>query len=181
MLTSTSSQCYGGSNPIRPPEWQRIPFTSGKSAHHKAFVAPKRCECGGGGTRERLPPSGQWRDKHEHLYMPMEHAAYLAKPDYICSEATKEDLNLSTAPRHDDPLSRHRLSYLNGGVGSGKATRAIELFRTKKKPSSSPRPIAWPKRCGPGASRRRHLTASSAGAVRQTGRPNGWDRSLFPV
>ena len=55
--------------------------------------------------------------------MPMEHAAYLAKPDYIAN--TKKDLSPSTAPRHDDPLSRHRLSYLSGG---GKTTRAIELF-----------------------------------------------------
>ena len=63
--------------------------------------------------------------------MPMEHAAYLAKLDYIAS--TKKDLSPSTAPRHDDPLSRHRLSYLSGGGGggggcSGKTTRAIELF-----------------------------------------------------
>ena len=62
----------------------------------------------------------QWRDKGDSLYMPMEHAAYLAKPDYICSE---KDLTPSTAPRHDDPL--------NGGGGSGKTTRAIELFRTR--------------------------------------------------
>ena len=80
-----------------------------------------------------LPPvaPGQWWDKGEHLYMPMEHAAYLAKPDYICSEATKKDLTTSTAPRHDDPLSRHRLSYLNGVGGSGKTTQGIELFRTR--------------------------------------------------
>ena len=58
----------------------------------------------------------------------MEHAAYLAKPDYICSE---KDLTRSTAPRHDDPLTRHQVSYLNGGGGSGKTTRAIELFRTR--------------------------------------------------
>ena len=38
----------------------------------------------------------------------------------------------STAPRYDDPLTRYRLSYLNGGGGSGKTTRAIELFRTRK-------------------------------------------------
>ncbi|MEW8689282.1 MAG: hypothetical protein AB2556_25955 [Candidatus Thiodiazotropha sp.] len=38
----------------------------------------------------------------------------------------------STAPRYDDPLTRHLLSYLNGGGGSGKTTRAIELFRQKK-------------------------------------------------
>ena len=59
--------------------------------------------------------------------MPEEHAAYLAKHDYIAN--TKKDLSPSTAPRHDDPLSRHRLSYLSGGVVSGKTTRAIELFR----------------------------------------------------
>ncbi|MEW8689164.1 MAG: hypothetical protein AB2556_25360, partial [Candidatus Thiodiazotropha sp.] len=36
------------------------------------------------------------------------------------------------APRHDDPLSRHALSYLNGGGGRGKTSRAIELFRQKE-------------------------------------------------
>ena len=60
--------------------------------------------------------------------MPMEHAAYLAKPDY---KATKRDLTPSPAPHHDDPLTRHQLSYLNGGRVSGKTTRAIELFRTR--------------------------------------------------
>ena len=54
--------------------------------------------------------------------------AYLAKPDH---KATKKDLTHSTAPRHEDPLSRHRLSYLNGGGGSGKIARAIELFRQR--------------------------------------------------
>ncbi|MEW8689428.1 MAG: hypothetical protein AB2556_26690, partial [Candidatus Thiodiazotropha sp.] len=56
------------------------------------------------------------------------HAAY-AKPDY---RATKKNLTPSTAPRHDDPLSRHSLSYLNGGGDSGKTTPAIELFRQKE-------------------------------------------------
>ena len=71
----------------------------------------------------------QWRYKDEELYMPVEHAAYLAKPDCIvCKANTKKDLSPSTAPRQDDPLSRHRLSYLSGGGGSGKTTRAIELF-----------------------------------------------------
>ena len=68
----------------------------------------------------------QWRDKDEMLYMPVEHVAYLAKPDYIAD--TRKDLSPSTAPRHDNPLSRHRLSYLSGDGGSGKTTRAIELF-----------------------------------------------------
>ena len=27
----------------------------------------------------------QWRDKDEKLYMPVENAAYLAKPDYIAN------------------------------------------------------------------------------------------------
>ncbi|MEW8689017.1 MAG: hypothetical protein AB2556_24625 [Candidatus Thiodiazotropha sp.] len=48
----------------------------------------------------------------EKLYMPMEHAAYLARPDF---RAAKKNLTPSTAPRHatprqDDPLSRHRSS-----------------------------------------------------------------------
>ena len=77
--------------------------------------------------RDGIAPA-QWRDKGESLYMPMEHAAYLTKPDY---KATKRDLTPSSAPRHDDPLTRHQLSYLNGGGGSGKTTRAFELFRTR--------------------------------------------------
>ena len=109
-----------------------------KSALHKAFVAPKRCDCGEVGcvlcllgedydAPVKVAP-GQWRDKGENVYMPMKHAAYRAKPDY---KATKKDLTPSTAPRHNDPLSRHRLSYPNGGGGSGKTTRAIELFRRR--------------------------------------------------
>ncbi|MEW8689408.1 MAG: hypothetical protein AB2556_26590 [Candidatus Thiodiazotropha sp.] len=60
--------------------------------------------------------------------MPLEHAAY-AKPDY---KATKKNLTPSTAPRVDDPLSRHALSYLNADGGSGKTTRAIELLRQRE-------------------------------------------------
>ena len=49
----------------------------------------------------------------------------------VCKANTKKDLSPSTAQRHDKPLSRHRLSYLSGGLGSGKTTRAIELFRQR--------------------------------------------------
>ena len=105
-----------------------------KSALHKGCVAPKRCDCGEVTcvlcSLEKhyypLVAPGQWRDKGEQLFMPMEHAAYLPKSDYI---KNKKDLTPSTAPHHDDPLSRHCLSYLNGGGGSGKTTRAVELFR----------------------------------------------------
>ncbi|MEW8688886.1 MAG: hypothetical protein AB2556_23965 [Candidatus Thiodiazotropha sp.] len=61
--------------------------------------------------------------------MPQEHADYRAEP---ASVATQNDLTPSTAPRHEDPLSRHALSYLNGGGGSGKTTRAIELFHQRE-------------------------------------------------
>ena len=164
-----------------------------KSAFHKlegvkAYVAPKRCDCGEAMCmlclleEDYLPPvaPGLWRDKGEQIFMPQEHAAYLAKPDYICSEATKKDLTPSTAPRHDDPLSRHRLSYLNGGGGIGK-TRERSSSSVPETPSSSPRPTVWRKRCRPGASRPRPITASSAGVARQTGRPKGLDRSSFPM
>ncbi|MEW8689029.1 MAG: hypothetical protein AB2556_24685, partial [Candidatus Thiodiazotropha sp.] len=38
--------------------------------------------------------------------MHQEHAAYLAEPAFM---ATERDLPPSTAPRHDDPLSRYAL------------------------------------------------------------------------
>ena len=80
--------------------------------------------------KEYLPTvaPAKWRDKGEELRITLEHAAYFAKLGY---KATKNDLTPSTALHHDDPLSRHRLSYLNGGGGSGKTTRAIELFRQR--------------------------------------------------
>ncbi|MEW8333809.1 MAG: hypothetical protein AB2692_22955, partial [Candidatus Thiodiazotropha sp.] len=77
--------------------------------------------------RDEIAPA-QWRDKGEQLYMPVWHAAYAPDPEYI---ANIKDLPDSSAPLYDDPLTRHQLSYLNGGGGSGKTTRAIELFRDK--------------------------------------------------
>ena len=109
---------------FKPDEAVRVATDSlyvRKSALHKlegvkAYVAPKRCDCGEVMCvlclleKDYLPAvaSGQWRDKGEQIFMPQKHAFYLAKPDYICSEATKKDLTPSTAPRHDNPLSRHR-------------------------------------------------------------------------
>ena len=63
---------------------------------------------------EYLPPVAlaQWRDKGETLYMPQDHAAYLTKPEFW--QQTK-DIPDSQAPRADDPLTSHQLSYLNGG------------------------------------------------------------------
>ncbi|MCG7980945.1 MAG: AAA family ATPase [Candidatus Thiodiazotropha endolucinida] len=77
--------------------------------------------------RDVIAPA-QWRDKGEQLYMPLWHAVYAPDPEYI---ANIKDLPDSSAPLYDDPLTRHQLSYLNGGGGSGKTTRAIELFRGK--------------------------------------------------
>ncbi|MEW8688576.1 MAG: hypothetical protein AB2556_22410 [Candidatus Thiodiazotropha sp.] len=51
--------------------------------------------------------------------MPLWHAVYLPDPEYVSQVKDVPDL---TAPRYDDPLTRHQLSYLNGGGGSGKTT-----------------------------------------------------------
>ena len=77
---------------------------------------------------EQPVAQGQWRDKGEHLQIRQPDASYSAKPEFI---GQTKDLIPSTAPRYDDPLTRHQLSYLNGGGGSGKTTRAIELFRER--------------------------------------------------
>ena len=129
---------------------------------------------------QKLKTSREKKDstKRHHHRHPKRQPAYLAKPDYIAN--TKKDLSPSTAPRHDDPLSMHRLSYLSSGGGSGKTTRAIELFLLRNPLVFTP-PIAWPKRCGPAASRPRPTTASSAGVARLSGRLKGWGRSSFPV
>ena len=58
----------------------------------------------------------------------MEHAAYLSKTEY---KKEQKNLPVSTAPRHNDPLTRYQLSHLNGGGGSSKTTRAIELFQQR--------------------------------------------------
>ncbi|MEW8688357.1 MAG: hypothetical protein AB2556_21305 [Candidatus Thiodiazotropha sp.] len=100
-----------------------------RTRHDKATPRP---------PRDGVAPA-QWRDKGEQLYMPSWHAVYLPDPEYV---SQVKDVPDSTAPRYDDPLIRHQLSYLNGGGGSGKSTRAIELFRQKKKPLASPQPIA---------------------------------------
>ncbi|MEW8689160.1 MAG: hypothetical protein AB2556_25340 [Candidatus Thiodiazotropha sp.] len=36
------------------------------------------------------------------------------------------------APHHEEPPNRHALRYLNGSGGSGKTTRAIELFHQRE-------------------------------------------------
>ncbi|MCG8044996.1 MAG: hypothetical protein N0E48_04885 [Candidatus Thiodiazotropha endolucinida] len=80
-----------------------------------------------------MPPrdvivQAQWRDKGDQLYMSLWHAVYVPDPEYT---SNIKDLPDSYAPLYNDPLTRHQLSYLNGGGGSGKTTRAIELFRGK--------------------------------------------------
>ena len=113
-----------------------------KTALHKldgveAYVAPVLCNCGDETCldcllgEKRLPfvAPAQWRDKGETIFSPQDHATYEPKPEHW---GASNDVADSTAPSHADPLTRHALSYLNGGGGSGKTTRAIELFRGRK-------------------------------------------------
>ena len=82
----------------------------------EAFMGKKKCNCSGimcspSLLREECLSAvapGQWRDKGEELYMPMDHAAFFAKPDYIAN--TIKDLSPSTAR-----TTTTRLSYLNSG------------------------------------------------------------------
>lgn len=71
---------------------------------------------------------GNWRVKNEELKAPVDSAMYLPPPEYWRCE--KEEVTPSLAPSFTDPLTHHQLCYLNGGGGSGKTTRAIELFRS---------------------------------------------------
>ena len=55
-------------------------------------------------------------------------SAYEPEPEHW---GASNDVPESTAPSHADPLTRHVLSYLNGGGGSNKTTRTINLFRAR--------------------------------------------------
>ena len=112
---------------FRPEEAVRVATDSiyiQKTALYKlegigAYIVPKACDCGreycvSCMTGKKYLPTvapAQWRDKGEQLYMPQEHAAYLPKAEYMSQQ---KDFPLSTAPRYDDPLTRHQLNYLNG-------------------------------------------------------------------
>lgn len=76
-------------------------------------------------STERL---GDWRVKAEQVKAPTDSAMYLPPPEYWQCE---KEVMPSTALCYDHPLTHHQLGYLNGGGGSGKTTRAIELFRTR--------------------------------------------------
>ena len=78
-------------------------------------------------NKENVAPA-QWRDKGETIYSAQDHAAYEPEPEHW---GASNDVRESTAPSHADPLTHHVLSYLNGGGGSNKTTRTIDLFWTR--------------------------------------------------
>ena len=98
MMTSAHINLLSMLSRFEPEEVTRLATVSiyiQKTALQKlegieAYVARKTCVCGGkwcvscitGQTYLPTAASVQWRDKGERLYMPMEHAAYLPKPEY---------------------------------------------------------------------------------------------------
>ena len=69
---------------------------------------------------------GEWRIKKETILDYSESADVPIKDIY---RKTNRILKSSSAPSIYDPVSRHKTIYLNGPGGSGKTTRAIELFK----------------------------------------------------
>ncbi|CAG8497112.1 15972_t:CDS:2 [Cetraspora pellucida] len=69
---------------------------------------------------------GQWRDKSEKIYGPNSNIVYWPKNRHW--ESIK-DIPDSIALTIHDPITRCRNSYLNGGGGSSKTTRAIRIFK----------------------------------------------------
>ena len=154
----------------------------------EAFIPMKKCDCRcSGGTmcvscllgEEHLHAvaPARWRDKDEELYMPVEQAAYLAKPYY---KTSKKNLSQHrAAPRR--PAVEVPLELPKRRRGQRQKPFERSSSSAREIPSSSARHIAWPKRCGPGASRPRPTTASSDGVARRSGRLKGWGRSSFLV
>ena len=71
---------------------------------------------------------GTWRIKKETLRDYSESADVTVEDNYIRGDNLSERSN---APPCSDPICRWKTVYLNGCGGSGKTTRAIELFRDR--------------------------------------------------
>ncbi|PKK67854.1 hypothetical protein RhiirC2_782990 [Rhizophagus irregularis] len=69
---------------------------------------------------------GQWHDKGEKIHGPDPNVVYWPKNRHW--ESIK-NITESIAPSIHDPITRSRVSYLNGGGGSGKTTRTIRIFK----------------------------------------------------
>ncbi|CAG8833559.1 31001_t:CDS:2, partial [Gigaspora margarita] len=68
----------------------------------------------------------QWHDKGEKIYGPDANIVYWPKNRHW--ESIK-DITKSTTLLIYDPITKFQVSYLNGGEGSGKTTRAIRIFK----------------------------------------------------
>ena len=128
---------------VHPEGYCRICLT----CHDKATPRP---------PRDGIAPA-RWRDKDESLYMPMEHAAYLAKPDYKATKKGPYSQHRAAPLRSTDPTSAELPKRRRGKRQNHASDRALPY----KKPLVFTRPIAWPKRCGPGASNPKLTTVYS--------------------
>ena len=97
---------------------------------------------------------------------PQDYTAYEPKPEHCGALASVN--NDSAEPSHADPLVSHALSYLNGGGGSGKTTRANEVFRGRNPLVLTPT-HRLAKEIRSRASTHRRTTASSGGRARKIG------------
>ncbi|CAB5127988.1 unnamed protein product [Rhizophagus irregularis] len=75
---------------------------------------------------EYKPFPGQWHDKGKKIHGPDPNVIYWPKNRYWKSI---KNITKSIAPSIHDPITRSRVSYLNGGGGSEKTTRAIQIFK----------------------------------------------------
>ena len=114
----------------------------------------------------------QWCDKGEWLFWPDRQDEYYPKYEHIKHAKSRR----SAAPRYDDLLARRRLSYLNAGRGSGKTTRAIDLFRMRDPLVLTPTHRLAKEMRARGAKAQTYH--GFGGAAKTTGHQNGWVRSL---
>ena len=79
----------------------------GFHTHEKMRLQGVRSLFARGGYLPAVAPA-QWRDKDEELYMPVEHAAYLAKPDIVWYSLQSKHKKV--------PLSQHRVALWRPAV-----------------------------------------------------------------
>ena len=202
MRTLTFSRCFDVSRPTRLSAWPQTAYTSRKPhfAATNSRVSRPTFHRLWSSTRvsiamwancpefQKTIASAKWR-----VVRPLSHQP---------SGETKARLSLAlrtmphTSPNPStgalattSPTAPHRPTLIRSPGMLWAISTAAEAPVRPREPtscsaggslSSSPRPTAWPRRWGPGASTHRRTTASSGGRARLSGRRTAWVRSTSP-
>ena len=189
MRTLTFSRCFDASRPTRLSAWpqtaytwKRQPSTSSTALRHtspRCFATVETKHVWTASLEKRdfpssLQPSGETKARLS--------LALRTTPPTSPNPSTGALATTSRTAPHRPMLTRSPGMLWATSMAAEVPARPREPLSCSAggSLSSSPQPIAWPRRWGPGASTHRRTTASSGGLARLSGRRTVWVRSTSP-